>query len=208
MTSNGNSVRVSQVALRSESINDGDVFILDNGLTIYQFNAPNASHTERLRAMEIIQQDIKPERDGMPDLVILDGEEVLECDPFWELLGGKVDALAPADADRAVTAQADIDFSAQKKLFRISDESGSLVLGLEKEDSHLSETDVNDVDVWAIACGGSCFIYIGEGSTKDEKFYVWNTCGSILLAAGLDETAPVTFFSKESDSSVWSQLFQ
>lgn len=207
MATFGSTVRVLQVPLEAASLNNGDVFILDNGLTVYQFNAPNSDSKERRRAMEIVQQDIREDRDGLPELTILDGDEVFSCDPFWELLGGKVDDLPDPESGRDTEITDDVNFSASKKLFKISDESGSLVLSLEKEAESVSEDDMNDEDVWVVACDGKCFIHIAENTSKDEKFYVWNSCGSVLLAAGLDETAPTTFFSKHSDASLWRSLF-
>lgn len=205
MASLGGTVRVLQVPLHASSLNNGDIFLLDNGMTIYQFNAPEADFKERRRAMEIVEQDIKAARDGLPDIIFLDGDEVFSCDAFWELLGGKVDELPPPDSDRDVDAE-DVDLSGTKKLFKISDEEG-LVMSLEKEDSDISESDINDEDVWVIACGGQCFIYIGESTSQDEKFYVWNNCDKILLAADLDPGAATSFLSKDSDAATWSKVF-
>lgn len=206
MATLGDTVRVLQVPLQASSLNNGDVFLLDNGMTIYQFNAPEADFKERRRAMEIVEQDIKAERDGMPDIIFLDGEEVFTCEAFWELLGGKLEQLPAPDAGRDAGA-GEVDLSGSKKLFKISDEGGSLVMSLEKEESELSESDVNDDDVWVISCGGQCFIYIGESTNKDEKFYVWNSCDKILLAADLDVAAPTTFLSKDTDAATWAKLF-
>lgn len=207
MATFGDNVRVLQVPLQASSLNSGDVFVLDNGLNIYQFNAPDADFKERRRAMEIVEQDIRAERDGEPDLTILDGEEVFACEPFWELLGGKIDSLPEPSSREDVGASDEVDFSASKKLFKISNESGSLIMSLEKESPTLSESDINEDDIWAIALDGTCFIYIGEGSNKDEKFYVWNTCSSILLAAELDAAAPTVFISNQSDTQTWEKLF-
>lgn len=206
MASLGGTVRVLQVPLNASSLNSGDIFLLDNGMTIYQFNAPDADFKERRRAMEIVEQDIKAERDGLPDVIFLDGDEVFTCDAFWELLGGKIDELPAPDADRDVEAE-EVDLSGAKKLFKISDEDGSLVMSLEKEDGELSESDINDTDAWVIACSGQCFIYIGEGTNQDEKFYVWNNCDKILLAAELDSAAATSFLSKDSDAETWGKLF-
>lgn len=207
MTGIGQTIRVLQVPLEASSLNNGDVFILDNGLTVYQFNAPNANHNERRRAMEIVQQDIKVQRNGQPELIILDGEEIFECDDFWALLDEKLSELPDAESLGDDDGTDNVDFTAPKKLFKISNETGSLILSLEKEDDTLSESDIDNDDIWAIACDGKCFIYIGERTNKDEKFYVWNSCSNILLAAGLEDDAPTTFVSKQSDVSVWNQLF-
>lgn len=207
MATLGGTVRVLQVPLTASSLNNGDVFILDNGMTIFEFIAPESDFKERTRAMEIVEQDIRAERDGEPDVVYLDGEEVFTCEPFWDILGGKIDTLPNADDDRGYEASDEIDSDAPKKLLRISDEEGSLVLSLEKEENNLSEEEVNDEDVWVVAVGGQCFIYIGASTTRNEKFYVWNNCAAVLAAAGLDESAPTTFICKDNDRETWVKLF-
>lgn len=208
MTSIGGTVRVLQVSLRSSSLNDGDVFILDNGMTIYQFNSSKSAVTERIRAARIVSEDILAERDFEPQLTILDGDEVFSNDEFWELLGEKLEELPPVDHDLDPVGSDDVDFSAPKALLRISNETGSLVLSLVKKSDSLSSDDVDEHDVWAISCDRRCFIYVGDSSTKDEKFCVWNRCHAILSALSLDSNAPVTFFSRESDADIWNQLFQ
>lgn len=207
MTGIGQNIRVLQVPLKASCLNNGDVFILDNGLTIYQYNGPNSNPNERRRAMEIVQQDIKVQRDDGVELNILDGDEIFECEPFWELLDEKLSELPDAESIDDGSAKEDVDFSATKKLFKISNETGALILALEKTADELNEGDVDEDDVWAIACDGRCFIYVGEKTNKDEKFYVWNCCSNILLVAGLDEDAEMTFISKKSDTSVWRKLF-
>lgn len=218
MVSLGESVRVVQVELVAGSLNDSDVFILDDGLTIYQFNSPHASVRERRRAMEVVHEDLRAPRDLEPELVILDGDEVFACEPFWDRLGGKVDTLpevggaAEGGEDTGESIEEpisdDVDFTASKTLCKISNESGELILSLEKEQvDHLVQDDVNDADVWAVACDGWCFVYVGGATNKDEKFYVWNNCDVILAALGLPVDTNITFISKASDSATWDQLF-
>lgn len=208
MKSAGGTVRVLQVPLRNSSLNNADVFILDNGMTIYQFNSSNSAIMERIRAARIVNEDILAERNFEPELVLLDGDEVFTNEPFWQVLGGKLDELPSTSQRLDDELSDDVDFSAPKSLLRISNETGELVLSLVKKDDSLSSEDVDEHDVWAVACDKRCFIYIGDAATKDEKFCVWNRCHAILAALSLDSDAPVTFFSRESDADIWNQLFQ
>lgn len=212
----GGVVRVLQVPLSSASLNDGDVFILDGGMEIFQFNGTGSDVFERRRAMEIVNVDLMEPRDLEPELTILDGEEVFSNERFWELLGGnKVDELPEADdnEDRAQVGDEtgltdEIDFSKTKTLCRICKEDGEdLIMTRVKQDDSLSQDDVDDQDVWAVACDGHAFIYVGEASSKDEKLYVWNNIDAIVQALELEEHAPVMFMSKESDGATWEQLF-
>lgn len=51
-------IRVSQVKLSPDSMNSGDVFLLDAGRKIYQWNGKGASNVEKTKALEA--------RAGMP----------------------------------------------------------------------------------------------------------------------------------------------
>lgn len=209
MAAIGGTVRVLQVPLSPSSLNDGDVFILDNGTTIYQFNAPNSSPSERARAMEIVHTDLRASRNDDAEVVPLDGEEVFECEAFWELLGGdKPDVLAEPHGDRDAADTDDADLSAPKKLLKISNATGELVMSLEAEGDTLSAGDTNDEDVWAVGCDGRCFVRIGSAASAEEKYWVWNKCGAIVAALDLEEDAPVMFFSHQNEVEIWSQLFE
>jgi hypothetical protein len=46
-------VRVKSVAVTNESLNNGDVFILDVGLTIFIYNGPLANKYEKVKGLEV-----------------------------------------------------------------------------------------------------------------------------------------------------------
>ena len=45
-----------EVPLNKHSLDSSDVFILDLGLTIYQWNGKTANKDERLKALQYVQQ--------------------------------------------------------------------------------------------------------------------------------------------------------
>ena len=45
-----------QVEVKAASLNSGDVFILDAGRAIFQWNGKTASNVERIKAMEVTKQ--------------------------------------------------------------------------------------------------------------------------------------------------------
>lgn len=159
--------------------------------------------------MEIIEQDIQAERNGLPELTILDGDEALACAAFWELLEGGAPSAIPDGLDQPddAPAQAKIDLNDSKKLFKISDESGELTLTLEKEGAPLSKSDINDNDAWCISCSGQLFIFVGSGTSKDERFYVTQHVDKVLEAAQLPNAAQTTFFNGNSNCAIWESLF-
>ena len=211
MTKLGGTVRVLEVPLSAESLNDGDVFILDNGLTVYQFNAENSSGMERMRGMQIVNEDIRAERDDEAEVVVLDGEEVFGCEPFWEVLGGKVDVLPGVDGAEGEGGEEETsdepDFGAEKTLYKLSNESGDVELTKVEQGESLSEDTVDDEDIWVVKCDGQCFIHVGGRASREERMFVQSNCDALLMAVGLEAEAATTWVSKESDKAVWSKLF-
>jgi len=86
-------VRVSEVDLKVESLNEGDVFILDAGLLIYQWNGKSSSIGEKRKAAETVEA-YKKERNGKPKSQVIDHLENDEA--FWKFFGGKPTKLAAA----------------------------------------------------------------------------------------------------------------
>lgn len=54
-TGKRNAVKVVEVELALSSLNDGDVFVLDNGLQLYQWNGAAAGVFEKRQGQEIIK---------------------------------------------------------------------------------------------------------------------------------------------------------
>lgn len=64
-------VRVNQVKVSSDSLNRGDVFILDCGLKIFQWNGNTSSRTERAKALDVTRQIKDEERGGKAKVIII-----------------------------------------------------------------------------------------------------------------------------------------
>merc|ERR1712000_231007 len=79
-------VRAKEMPLTGKSLNSGDIFILDMGLTIFQWNGNDAGIREKARGTQL-SRAIDDERRGKCHVSVQDeGSEDAE---FWEALGGK-----------------------------------------------------------------------------------------------------------------------
>jgi len=78
-------VRVDEVKLDRSSLNNGDVFVLDAGLSLYQWNGSGAALFEKRKANEVINQ-LFEERNGRPTKTVLESKDTDE--KFWAHLGG------------------------------------------------------------------------------------------------------------------------
>jgi len=59
----------TSVPVTRDSLNNGDVFVLDKGLNIYQWNGNKANGVEKYKAMEFTSS-LKSERFGKPKVVV------------------------------------------------------------------------------------------------------------------------------------------
>lgn len=80
------STRVTQVPLELKSLNDGDVFVVDNGLEIIQWSGKTAGIWEKRKGGEVATA-ITTERNGKPKTrYVASGDDDAA---FWQLVGGK-----------------------------------------------------------------------------------------------------------------------
>ena len=81
------SVRVSVVPLSSRSLNAGDVFVLDLGLSLIQWNGAECNRKEKAKGLDVCADIRGNERGGKATITTCD--QGSEPDEFWEALGGR-----------------------------------------------------------------------------------------------------------------------
>ena len=114
-------IQVKQVQCTASSLNSGDVFVLDKGDDIYQWNGADCSKKEKSKGLEVTLSIKDDERGGKAKLHIF--EEGKEEEVFWEVLGGKK-AIAPATSDE----EGSKEVHPPCKLFIVSDASDKMLV--------------------------------------------------------------------------------
>jgi len=158
-----NTVHVKQVSLDSDSLNSGDVFLLDGGMKLYQWNGKQASVKEKNKAGEIARA-IREERKGQPKITTV--EEGQEDDEFWTLIGGKGPIASAAEGGD--DAEAEKANKGTKALFQLSDASGALTF-TEKAKGKVIKNNFVSHDVFIFDTGYEVFAWIGKGASIGEK---------------------------------------
>jgi gelsolin len=148
-------VLVKEIPLSRSRITSNDVFILDMGLKIYQYNGKSCSYNEKLKAMQFLQE-LKGER-GKAQSEVLDEDDTPESHEFF-------DALTDDDED-----DEDIPIGQEERaLFKVSDAAGDMSMTKIK-DSSVSIDDFASEDVFVFDTGKTCFVWIGSGTSPGEK---------------------------------------
>ncbi|GAB0492402.1 hypothetical protein MMPV_003664 [Pyropia vietnamensis] len=204
------SLKVKQVPMTVASLNHADVFILDAGLQLFQFNGRGSGPFERRRASEVLEA-IKTERDGEAEDTVIDGDEVDGADDWWAALGDKGDIAeeAPEGAHGAPVVDPDeVASSGSKKLFKVSDSTGELSVELVAEGDVIDAGAVTPDDVWLLLVndGAAGFLYAGAKCSRSERFYMAAQADKILIGAGAEEWTPVTTCTAATVGK-WNALF-
>jgi gelsolin len=160
-------VRVTQVDMTHQSLNSGDVFILDAGLQVYQWNGKKAGPQEKSKGAQL-SKAISDERKGQPKVhVYEEGEKDIAAE-FWKLLGGQPSSIKSAE-EGGDDLEAEKKMHEEKRLFRLSDASGKLEFTEVAKGKAIKRSMLDANDVFILDTGAEVFAWIGKGSSTDEK---------------------------------------
>jgi len=193
-------VRVTQVPLKSDSLNEGDVFILDGGLKLWQWNGSKAAIAEKRKAQEVLN-GLREERNGKPKAKIIDSNE--DDGEFWELLGGK-GKIHPEIPDEKIE-------EIPKSIWRLSDASGKLTVEeVANGKGNIKKSKLESDDVFFVDNGHmTVYVWVGKKTTENEGAHAIQYAESYCKAAGrpvgttclrVMEGNEPTAFLKEFDS--------
>mmetsp|Transcript_26729 Transcript_26729/g.23540 ORF Transcript_26729/g.23540 Transcript_26729/m.23540 type:complete len:382 (-) Transcript_26729:492-1637(-) len=157
-------VQVYQVGLDSSNLNNSDSFVLDCGLTVFQFNGTKSSAWEKRKANAIVDE-LQASRHGkVKTTLIIDGIEDSGnplIDDFWAYFGGKPNQIKEAEEEKKMP-----DYTLS--LHHISDASGVMEIN-EVCSGQLDKSKLISDDAFILDAGGSLFVWIGKGANKAEK---------------------------------------
>lgn len=163
-------VQVREVAKKRSNLNSDDVFILDLGLNIYQWNGSGANKDEKMKAMQFLTE-LKSERSGRAKTEVLDEADTDQDHEFYK-------SLTDEDEDEDVTQFVAKD--AEKELYRLSDATGNLTFKLEKK-GEVTSADFDTKDVFILDTKSELFVWIGKGTSMTEKKNAMSYAHSFLM---------------------------
>lgn len=161
-------IRVIPVALKPENLNSGDVFILDAGRQIFQWNGKGSSQVERVKALEVTKQIRDQERGGNASISALDEGSKDDDKAFWQAFG----CAKPAKIKSAEDGGDDEKHSrgAVASLYRVSNSGGKIAIA-QIEANPLKKEHLDTNDAFILDTGAGIFVWIGKGADNEEKLH-------------------------------------
>ncbi|KAF6034165.1 hypothetical protein EB796_007527 [Bugula neritina] len=154
----GRQAQIKQIPMRRKNINSSDVFIMDLGHKIYQFNGANCSEDEKLSAVAYCQQ-LRSER-PKTRLDCLEEDSTPETHDFYEKL-----IIEECDVEE----EAAVDLSGNmRKLFKLSDASGKMDFELIAEGT-IFKRSLDTNDAFIVDTGCDVVVWVGANASSAEK---------------------------------------
>lgn len=146
---------IQEVELSVNSLESSDVFILDLGSVVYQWNGSASNKEERYSAAQFLMQ-LSSERNGKCKTHVLDELSTEDNIEFVNFLPDK-----PVFKTKKY-------YESTKCIYKLTDENGQLSFELVAKNS-LPKRAISDGDVYFIDTGSQLFVYIGKQCSKGEK---------------------------------------
>ncbi|CAM5088145.1 unnamed protein product [Natator depressus] len=200
-------VVAGEVEMSWNSFNQGDVFLLDLGKLIIQWNGPESNRAERLKGMNLAKDIRDRERGGRADVGVVDGEDEAVCPELMKILThvlGDRKEIKPAIPDTVV----DQKLKTSLKLYHVSDAEGNLVIQ-EVATRPLTQDLLQHEDCYILDQGGlTIYVWKGRNSSKQEKQQAMSRALGFIKAKNYPPSTPVQTENDRAESAMFKQLFQ
>jgi len=202
----GRNVRVVPVELNIQFLNEEDVFILDLGLKLIQFNGKGAGAMAKRKAEEV-SADLVHERNGKAHHVIVDQDDTgKDADEFWEKFGGKK-PIAPKSSIHAPgeLAHPHADGS-PLKMYAMSDRKGGKMTIAEVEKP--SKAALNSNDVTIVDNGIELYVWVGKNADANEKKMCLHFADIFVQEHQRPDSMPVTRILEGAEPHSFVAIFR
>jgi len=199
-------VRVTQVDLNGTSLNSGDVFVLDAGLKIYQWNGSKCGPSEKSKGASLTRA-ICDERKGQPKVNVMEETDKDIPAEFWTVLGGKPAKIKTAE-EGGDDLEAEKAMMEEKKLFQLSDSTGTMVFTEVGKGKNIKRTQLDPNDVFIFDTGAEVFAWIGKGSSVDEKKKAMSFAQDYLVKFKRPLFLPICRILQGSENDVFENAFK
>uniref|UniRef100_A0A7E4VEF7 Villin-1 n=1 Tax=Panagrellus redivivus TaxID=6233 RepID=A0A7E4VEF7_PANRE len=200
-------VRCTQVKLIKESLNLGDVFILDLGHDIYVWMPPESGRLERMKGVIMAESIRDQERGGRPTIHVLDHEWNTDA-TFWKHFGGKssiqwIKSPYGGGSDDNYW----LDKSADITLYLCSDAGGPLqVRAISAGQQDVKSLDTNDAFILDAGPGG-LYVWIGKKCNQKERSKAMEFASQYLETNKRPNWTQVTRVLEGAEPAAFTQWF-
>ncbi|XP_016427062.1 villin-1-like [Sinocyclocheilus rhinocerous] len=201
-------VTAREVEVSWSSFNLGDIFLLDLGKAIIQWNGPQSNRQEKLKAV-LLAQDIRDrERGGRAQIAVIEGGQE-EASPelmkiMISVLGQRTGHLKEPISDD----KPDQNQISDVKLYHVSDASGQLLVQ-EVATSPLTQDLLSSTDCYILDQGGSSvMVWKGKAASDEERHSALSRAVGFIKVKNYPSNTKVEVMSEGGESAMFKHLFK
>lgn len=164
-----------QVELSSESLNNGDCFLLDTGKSggiIYQWNGNNSNRIVKGKAMDVAKNIKDKDRQGMSKVVVLDEGKIVDevnthYERFWKYFPTRQDL--PSGEPESTITQTEKTYWSHVKLFKVIYEANQQLELEEVASGRIRKETLDDKFCFILDSITELFVWTGKKSPLKVK---------------------------------------
>uniref|UniRef100_A0A674BFY3 Villin-like n=1 Tax=Salmo trutta TaxID=8032 RepID=A0A674BFY3_SALTR len=200
-------VTATEVEVSWSSFNSGDVFLLDMGKVIVQWNGPQSNRSEKLKAV-LLAQDIRDrERGGRAQIGVVEGGDEEDSPELMKIMravlgqrSGKLKEAEPDDTPDYHQQTANIKLYKYEKI-------GKLVVQ-EVAMQPLTQDLLHSTDCYIVDQGGSSvLVWKGKEASVEERRSALGRAVGFIKAKNYASSTNVEVMAEGGESAMFKHLF-
>uniref|UniRef100_A0A8C9YW09 Villin like n=1 Tax=Sander lucioperca TaxID=283035 RepID=A0A8C9YW09_SANLU len=201
-------VTATEVEVSWNSFNNGDIFLLDMGKAIVQWNGPQSNRREKLKAI-LLAQDIRDrERGGRAQIGLVEGNDEQASPELMKVmmavLGQRTGQLKEAIPDD----EPDQVQNTNVRLYHVFENSGNLVVQ-EVATQPLTQDLLHSSDCYILDQRGSnVMVWKGKQASKEERQEALNRAVGYIKAKNYPYSTNVNVMTEGGESAMFKHLFK
>ncbi|XP_071341213.1 villin-1 isoform X2 [Trachinotus anak] len=201
-------VTATEVEVSWNSFNNGDIFLLDMGKAIVQWNGPQSNRREKLKAV-LLAQDIRDrERGGRAQIGLVEGGDEHDSPELMKVmtavLGQRTGPLKEAvPDDKSSQVQ-----NTNVRLYHVFENSGNLVVQ-EVATQPLTQDLLHSSDCYIVdKSGSSVMVWKGKQASKEERREALNRAVGYIKAKNYPSSTTVEVMTEGGESAMFKHMFK
>ncbi|XP_037312079.2 villin-1 isoform X3 [Pungitius pungitius] len=201
-------VTAAEVEVSWNSFNNGDIFLLDMGKAIVQWNGPQSNRREKLKAV-LLAQDIRDrERGGRAQIGVVEGGAERDSPELMKVMAAVLGQRSGQLKEAVPDDEPDRVQNANVRLYQVFENSGNLVVQ-EVATQPLTQDLLHSSDCYIADQGGSSvMVWKGKHASKLERQEALNRALGYIKAKKYPPSTSVDVMSEGGESALFKHLFK
>ncbi|XP_047202715.1 advillin [Girardinichthys multiradiatus] len=201
-------VIAKEVEISWQNFNLGDVFLLDLGKTIVQWNGPKSNNQERLKGMMLAKDIRDRERGGRAEIRVIEGDAESSSPQNMEIMTNTLGERPSDLPDGIPDDTVDQEVKGKLTLYCVSDADGQMKV-TEIATNPLVQDLLSHDDCFILDQGGSkIFVWKGKKANKAERQAAMSRALDFIKVKNYPMTTNVEIVNDGGESALFKQLFQ